>query len=170
MRTQLHWIEGPWLGRLAISSRPAGADWLEDGARAWRESGVDIVVSLLTDDEVAELGLTEEAKLCRALGLQFLAFPIVDRGVPSSRRATFEFSRKLDAALAQGKSVVIHCRQGVGRSGLLAACLLVLAGADPEAAFQRVSVARGVPAPETLEQSKWVMEFAHELAAPIPQQ
>jgi len=160
-------IEGPWLGQLAISSRPRGGDWLEDEVRSWRQSGLDVIVSLLTSDEAAELDLAPEAELCQAHGLQFLAFPIVDRGVPSSRRATLDFVRKLEHALNAGKSLVIHCRQGIGRSALIAACLLVLSGVDPETAFRRVSEARGHSVPETPEQRKWVMEFERAMAAPV---
>ncbi|MFQ5858481.1 MAG: hypothetical protein ACE5LU_23020 [Anaerolineae bacterium] len=75
--------------------------------------------------------------------------------------------RQLDDALAEGKHVAVHCRQGIGRSTLIAACLLVLAGVDPETAFQRVSAARGCAVPETSEQREWVIKFARELPAPI---
>ncbi len=58
MRTNLYWIDGPWLGRLAISPRPRGNDWLEDEVRGWKQAGVDVVMSLLTEDERVDLGLT----------------------------------------------------------------------------------------------------------------
>jgi protein-tyrosine phosphatase len=167
MRTELYWIDGPWLGHLAISSRPRGGDWLEDEVRSWRQDGIDVVVSLLTGDETTDLDLTQEAELCRVHGLQFLAFPIVDRSVPSSRRATLDFVEKLDNTLTEEKNVVIHCRQGIGRSALIAACLLVLTGMDPETAFQRVSAARGVSVPETPEQRDWVIEFSKKLATAV---
>lgn len=160
MRAEPYWIEGPWPGRLAILPRPRGGEWLEDEVRLWQQAGLDVIVSLLTSDEVAELGLAEEARLCQTYGLQFLSFPIVDRSVPSSRRATLDFIRRLKAALADGKSLAIQCRQGIGRSALIAACLLVLSGVDPETALQHVSAARGCPVPETSEQRQWVIGFA----------
>jgi predicted protein tyrosine phosphatase len=49
--------------------------------------------------------------------------------------ATLDFVRKLECFLADGKNVAIHCRQGIGRSALIAACVLV-AGVGPEAAAQ----------------------------------
>jgi protein-tyrosine phosphatase len=167
MRTKFHWIEGPWLGRLAISSRPRGGDWLEDEVRSWQQAGLDVIVSLLTGDEITDWELAQEEKLCQAHGLQFFAFPIVDRGVPSSRQAALDFVRKLEEALTEGKNLLIHCRQGIGRSALLAASLLVLSGMDPETAFRRLSAARGVSVPETPEQRKWVMDFARALAARV---
>ena len=54
---------------------------------------------------------------------------------------------------------------GIGRSGLLAASLLVSSGIEPEEAIRRVSVARGVSVPETVEQKKWVKDFADAAAA-----
>ncbi|MGH7449842.1 MAG: protein-tyrosine phosphatase family protein [bacterium] len=167
MRTEFYWIDGPWPGRLAISSRPRGGDWLEDEVRAWQQAGLDMIVSLLTDDEIADLDLAREAELCQRYDLQFFTFPIVDRSVPSSRRQTLDFVRKLNDALTEGKNLLIHCRQGIGRAALIAACLLILSGEDSETAFQRVSAARSVSVPETSEQRKWVIKFAQALSVPV---
>jgi protein-tyrosine phosphatase len=159
MRTELYWIAGPWQGGLAIFPRPRGGDWLEDEVRGWRAAGIDVVVSLLTSDEVAELDLAQEGSLCAAYGIDFQTFPIVDRSVPASRKATLEFVKKLARLLMKSKSIAIHCRQGIGRSALIAACLLVLSGTSPGEAFQRLSEARGCSVPETSEQRQWLMEF-----------
>ena len=165
-RTELYWIEGPWRGKLAILPRPRGGDWLEDEVRGWRAAGVDVVVSLLTSDEVADLDLAQEGGLCEAHGIDFRPFPIVDRSVPASRKATLEFVTKLAKLLTEGKSVAVHCRQGIGRSALLAACLLVAAGEEPETAFQHLSAARGCAVPETEEQQEWVKACAPALSVP----
>ncbi len=162
MRTELYWIEGPWQGKLAILPRPRGGDWLEDEVQGWRAAGVDVVVSLLTSDEVADFDLAQEGRSCEAHGIDFRPFPIVDRSVPASRKATLDFAKKLAKLLAEGKSVAIHCRQGIGRSALIAASLLVLAGIAPEAAFLRVSEGRGCSVPETPQQRQWLMEFAQD--------
>ena len=163
MKTVVPWIEGPWRGRLAILPRPRGGDWLEDEVRAWRLAGVDVIVSLLTNEEVDDLDLAQEGRLCHAKGIEFLSFPIVDRGVPS-QRATLDFLKKLELLVAGGTSIAIHCRQGIGRSALIVACLLVLGGINPEIAFRRVSAVRGCSVPETPDQRQWVIEFARELA------
>lgn len=80
-------IAGPWSGRLAIVPRPRGGDWLGEDVCSWQEAGLDVVVSLLTHDENTELELNREELLCRARGIQFYAYPIQDRGVPTSRKA-----------------------------------------------------------------------------------
>ena len=167
METALYWIEGPWPGRLAISSRPRGGDWLEDEVRSWRRANVDVIVSLLTSDEIVDLDLAQEAKFCQKYGLQFLSFPIIDRSVPPSRKAAANFLSKLDDALTEGKCLAVHCRQGIGRSALIAACLLVSSGVEPATAFQQITAARGVVVPETLEQRQWVKDFARDLAVKI---
>ena len=160
MRTTAYWIAGPWPGRLAIVPRPRGGDWLEEEVRSWQEAGLDVVVSLLTHAENTELELHQEALLCRARGVQFYAYPIPDRGVPVSRKATADLVQKLETTLGAGKSVAVHCRQGIGRSSLITALLLVSAGIDPEAALDQISQARGCAVPDTLEQSNWIKSFA----------
>ena len=160
MNPNLFPIAGPWRGRLAIAARPRGGDWLDDDIAALGIAGVNFLVSLLTSGEVAELGLSGEAQLSKAHGIQFLSFPIADRSVPVSAQSTLEFARKLEAALQEGKTVALHCRQGIGRSALLSGCLLVLSGLSPDAAFQAVSAGRGREVPETEEQRRWLTGFA----------
>src|SRR5262245_4404258 len=116
MRTELYWISGPWPGRLAIMPRPRGGDWLEDEIQSCARSGVDVVVSLLTREEQSDLNLSDEESLCRASGLDFVSFPIVDRSVPSSAEAFSEQIIKLAEQLAKGQTIAVHCRQGIGRA------------------------------------------------------
>jgi protein-tyrosine phosphatase len=145
--------------------RPRGGDWLEDEVLAWRRAGVDVVVSALTPEEVAELNLTAQAELSRTNGIEYLSFAMADRGAPTSAKATVELVRHLEDRLSAGKRVGIHCRQGVGRSALLAACLLAAAGVDVRAAFERIGAARGCPVPDTPEQREWVVKFARDFLA-----
>jgi len=167
MTPTLHWIRGRWAGRLAVSARPRGGDWLRDEVKGWRASGVDIVISLLTSDEVDDLDLNEEAARCQEEGIGFVSFPIADRAVPRSREETEKLLRNLEGYLAAGKTIVIHCRQGLGRSALIAAGLLVLGGTVLQEAFTRLSASRGSSVPETEEQRQWVEEFARDIA-PAP--
>jgi len=164
MWTELHWVDGPWPGKLAMSARPRGGDWLEDELSSWRRAGVNTVVSLLTSDEEQSLDLKKEAGLVKAQAMDFTSFPIPDRQVPSSQAALAGALDKINADLSSGKNVVIHCRQGIGRSGLVAACLLVTKGWDPSAAVEYVSAARSLPIPETAEQRRWIDQFAASLA------
>src|SRR5256886_15212490 len=113
MWTKLHWVSGPWHGRLAVASRPRGGDWLEDEIASWRRAGIDTVFSLLTPEEERDLELADEGHQVRAHGMKFVSFPIPDRQVPSSETELSAGLEKGDADLSSGKKVVVHCRQGI---------------------------------------------------------
>lgn len=164
MRTGQFWIDGPWPGRLAVSPRPRGGDWLADEIGSWKRDGIDVVLSLLTHDEEESLDLSAENEAMRIGGLTFLSLPIPDRQTPGSESELTSVLEQLNTPLESGKNVLVHCRQGVGRSGLVAACLLIAAGLDPAVAVNRVSAARGVPVPETEEQRKWIDHYAAVLS------
>jgi hypothetical protein len=165
MRARVHWIDRPLAGRLAIMARPRAGDWLEDEISGWRTEGVDVVLSLLEQEEVNELGLQQEAGLCREQGMEFLSFPIPDRGVPESLREAVALARALAREIDRGKAVAIHCRAGIGRSSLVAACALVCLGVDPAAAFEAIGEARGVSVPDTVGQRDWVTTFRDSAVA-----
>jgi protein-tyrosine phosphatase len=167
IKPDVYWIKGPGPGRLAILARPRGADWLEDEVEAWKEIGVDTVVSLLTRSEEVELSLTEESDLVRRSGLRFVNFPIPDYSVPRSQGATRQIVDELRDQLSRGNNVGIHCRQGIGRSSLVAACVLVALGESSGDAFSRIESARGVSVPDTTEQRNWVASFAQNVCEQI---
>ena len=160
MKPDIYWIPGPWVGKLAILGRPRGGDWLTDEVEGWREAGVQVVVSLLSAEETRELGLADEAHVVNVNGLNFISFPINDYNVPASEGAARQLVNDLEEMLAQGQNVGIHCRAGVGRSSLVAACLFVDHGEDSEISFQRIGTARGLAVPDTSAQRQWVSEFA----------
>lgn len=163
MSTKLYWVPGPWPGKLAIAPRPRGDDWLEDEINGWRLAGIDTVLSLLTSEEELDLDLTAEPNQVKQAGLSFLSLPIPDRRVPSSPSEAAPVLDNVDRELESGKTIVIHCRQGVGRSGMMAACLLVMRGKDPQSAVDEVERARGTAVPETDEQRRWIDLFAASL-------
>lgn len=167
MLTQLHLIAADWPGRLAIMPRPRGGDWLNDEVQAWRRAGVRGVVSLLDADEVRDLCLADEGTLCAANGLQFVSFPIPDRGVPASREAFAALIADIVQQLADGETLTVHCRQGIGRAATVAICALVAAGVEVETAVRRVSAARGCPVPETAGQREYVAAFAKSWTPPV---
>jgi len=169
MNPKLYWIDGPWPGKLAISARPRGGDWLEDEISGWRRAGVDAVVSLLTPQENRDLQLGEESDLARAHGLHFFSLPVEDRGVPVAWEAPSRVVANVGEMLRQGRSVAVHCRQGIGRSGMFAAALLIKGGSKPDDAFRIVGDARGLTVPETAEQREWVRRFAaREMPFAVP--
>lgn len=159
MRAQLYTVEALNPGKLSLMARPRGGEWLIDEVEALHAAGVDVLVSLLTPEEISELGLSEEAALCQEQGICYLSFPIQDRHIPSVRADALAFLERLSALLRGGQHIAIHCRMGIGRSALMAAGLLVLNGDTPQHAFEALSTARGQPVPETDGQRAWVVSL-----------
>ncbi len=162
MNPDLFWIPGPWSGRLAIITRPRGGDWLVDEVKGWRRAGIDMVVSLLEADEAAQLDLAREAEAAEASNIRFVSFPIPDRGTPASTTAALSLITVIADSLRNSKNVAVHCRQGIGRSGMIAAGVLVNSGINPEQAIETVSLARGQMIPETRGQRQWLKELPSE--------
>jgi protein-tyrosine phosphatase len=162
MQVRIYWFNDIESGGLGIMPRPRAGDWLEDEIHSLKMAGVDAVASLLEQEEITELDLAEERSLCESNGVLYLSFPIRDRSIPISRQDALTFARMLANLLQERKSVIIHCRQGVGRSALIAACVLVVTGISVDKAFERIENARGCSVPDTEEQHKWVVEVAQK--------
>jgi protein-tyrosine phosphatase len=92
--------------------------------------------------------------------MEFIAFPVPDGGVPASTREAMALAEAIVARLNEGKAVAVHCRAGIGRSSLIAACVLVLLGFAPGMAFDLIGKARGVRVPDTEGQRDWVDMFS----------
>ena len=156
MNPDLFWVSGPWRGKLAVVARPRGGDWLEDEASGWHRAGIDVVVSLLEQAEAADLGLAHEGDVAESNGVHFVSFPIPDRGVPASTPDALALLKEVAGALEEGKTVAVHCRQSIGRSGLIAVGVLMLSGIAVDKAIDVVSAARGQSIPETAAQLRWL--------------
>ena len=162
--TKLYWVDGPWTGKLALAARPRGGEWLQDEIAGWQSAGVNGVFSLLTPEEETNLDLELEQMEVESHNMRFLSFPIEDRQVPVSPSELSKALERLDNELKSGRNVVIHCRQGVGRTGLVASCLLINQGLDAQTAINRIQTARGVSIPETEGQRQWIDHYVAALA------
>jgi hypothetical protein len=119
MSAEIYWIEDVTDGRLAIVGRPRAGDWLSDEIMDWKSAGLTDVVSLLEEHEIRDLDLTREAEIAERVGLTFEKFSIPDRGVPASFESAHTLWNRLAAKISAGRSVGIHCRAGIWRSGLM---------------------------------------------------
>lgn len=72
------------------------------------------MISLLTVAENHELGLQNEQVLYEQHGIQFLAFPIINRSIPDSVWEAKQIVGKVVDLLRMGHNVGFHCRQSVG--------------------------------------------------------
>jgi protein-tyrosine phosphatase len=159
MKPTLFVIERDGPGRLATMACPRGGDWLDDEVEALQTEGVDVLVSVLTNSELAELQLSAEPELARQAGLTYISFPIPDRGAPEGAAAT-DLAGQLEERLTGGEFIVVHCRAGIGRSSLIAAAVLVREGLSPAEAWELISAARGLSVPDTEAQRAWLAAFA----------
>lgn len=166
MRTELFWIPTSFPGRLAIAPRPRGGDWLGDEMAAWREAGIETVVSHLEPSEAAEFDLQNEPAECEVHGINYLSFPIPDRDAPKSQSEFRDLVVGIVENLAAGRGVTIHCRQGIGRAGMTATAVLVAAGLNVNEAVARIASVRGRSVPETPAQRRWLDEFARDFLTP----
>ena len=127
-------------GKLAFGARPRSRADLD---------GFGLVISLLTDEEIAEVDLG---------WLEAVRLPIADRGCPPDRAIFTKAVEQASAALRRGEQVYVHCRAGIGRAGLFTACLLNHMGCQ-QPLWELLTAVRGVPVPDTDEQKEWVENY-----------
>lgn len=143
----------PWPrgGRLGLSRLPQAHSL--PMIRAW---GAALVVSATPTDEMATLGVEALPLALAEHAIGWRHMPIADFGAPSpSVEANWsQLSAELRGMLDAGHAILVHCRGGCGRSGMIAMRLLVDAGEAPDMALARVRAARPC-AVETAEQRAW---------------
>ena len=167
MQPELFLISRSGPGQLAIMARPRGGDQLKGDLAGLADAGVSILVSLLTDEEMDELGLGREEAAATAAGLEFLRLPTPDLGIPETM-STRTMAGILRSRLGGGAGVAIHCWAGIGRSSTLAAAVLVYEGRAPAEAWDLIGAARGMTVPETLGQRAFIERLAGVRPAEYP--
>ena len=144
-KTQPDAMTGPWDRDLNLDLQ-AIAEW-----------GGKVLVSLIEDHEFDMLGVEALPEYSRRHRIDWVHLPIQDGGIPTE---CFEAqwdteSVALRRRLLAGDSIVLHCKGGLGRTGMVAARLLVEMGVDPAEAIQQVRAARP-GAIETYDQERYV--------------
>jgi protein-tyrosine phosphatase len=157
MYSKIYWLHQlPNTARLGIMARPRGNDWLDHEIVQLKKQGTSVMVSLLESHEVAELGLSKQKEICIAHGIEYINFPIVDRSIPPAGGKIKDLIESLTDKINQGNSVVIHCRMGIGRSSIIAGCVLLKTGYRSNEVLTHISKIRGLKVPDTEEQEKWL--------------
>ena len=144
-------------GRIGLCRLPGRSGALAADVSAIVAWSPTIVVSLAEAAEMEALGAAGLPGRLEASGLRWRHFPIADFGAPepAAEDRWRALADELHGALDAGRRVLIHCRGGLGRSGMVAARLIVERGADAAEAIARVRADRP-GAVETEGQEVWV--------------
>lgn len=160
-----------WLvpGRLLVGAHPGARSRAQamDRLRRFLESGVTCFIDLTEPDETPSYEALLPFATPGGRRIEYLREPIVDHGVPAGRETMARILAMLDGALASDHIVYLHCRAGIGRSAMAAACWLAgragdtgralaqLADAWPQAAQSRF----WPRVPETEQQRRFVEDW-----------
>jgi hypothetical protein len=165
-----YWVlPGQFLaGGYPISSPDEGIARL--GLAAFLDAGFRTFFDLTRPDELpAYLPLLQEEAARLGVPITYHRKDIQDRGLPAhaQMRALLD---ELDAALAGGQGVYLHCWGGIGRTGLTVGCWLVRHGLTGEQALHRLNElyqtaeqSRFFPrSPETDAQVKFILNWTED--------
>nr|WP_232023915.1 cyclin-dependent kinase inhibitor 3 family protein [Sulfurivermis fontis] len=140
----------PSHGRIGITFCPGKHDRFAHTGAWERDLGLDLdviaawgarrVLTLVESAELVELKVPQLGHEIRQRGIEWRHLPIADYSVPG---AAFEQQwltegREIRTLLRNGQHVLVHCKGGLGRAGMIAARLLVELGMEPGEAIRSV--------------------------------
>lgn len=145
-------------GILAIAPVPGGGgDYREDLVHLadWKPA---LVISMTTQSEMAASGAADLGPDLQDAGTRWVHLPLADYTAPDLTHEDLwhDISRTALAALQGGGRVLVHCRGGCGRSGMVALRLMIEAGEAPDEALRRLRSIRPC-AVETDAQMRWAV-------------
>ncbi|GAB4113659.1 MAG: cyclin-dependent kinase inhibitor 3 family protein [Sandaracinaceae bacterium] len=146
-------------GITAAWNRNLDADLL----RLRDEYSTDLIVSLVEDHELDLLKIPGLHARALALGIATLRYPIRDVDVPTDMDHHAEVVNAILAWIQRGKTTVVHCRGGHGRTGLVVATVLVALGHSARDAIAATRAARAGTV-EVPAQERWVARYADVVA------
>ena len=121
--------------RMLAGEHPFGEDPLEaqDRFAGLRDAHIDYFIDL------TEIGERPAYQRLLHRSADYLRFPIVDCGLPESDEQMHRIQAAIRSALAGGRNLYIHCRAGIGRTGLAVGCYLAEQGLAGKAALQELN-------------------------------
>lgn len=121
--------------------------------------GCDVLVSLLEPHELTTFEIGRLPVATWQHGIEFWHYPITDARAPDDLAAVRVLVARILRTVAEGRTVVVHCLGGLGRTGTIAACALIGLHASPDRAIEMVRAERD-GAIETAEQEAFVGTFS----------
>ncbi len=155
-------------GKRGESLRYAGRVYRRDldaDLAALRAAGVRRLVLLIEDHELARWGDPQLVEIAERVGIEVLRRPMPDGGVPDRPEAMDEIVERIDEERGRGGGVAVACLGGVGRTGTVAACVLVRSGYEPDDAIAKVRLTRNPYCVESPTQQQFVRDYAARLTA-----
>lgn len=166
-------------GRVGMASCPGkqgrdvwGGHWsrdLEADVAALRDWGAHVVVTLVEDHELELLKVPQLGQAVQTAGMAWRHAPIPDMHAPDERFEALwpTLAAELTEILGRGGRVIVHCRAGLGRTGVVAALLAIELGDTPAQAIWRVRATRRRVI-ETPGQSHYVKHYRPVTRPPRP--
>lgn len=130
-----------------VQSSAATGVWARDldlDVQAIADWGAAAVLTLIEPHEIITLQVEGLGRAVERAHMDWLHAPIPDVSTPEAafEEAWVEIGEGLRDRLRVGFDIVVHCKGGLGRAGMIAARLLVELGVDPEEAIARVRAVR----------------------------
>jgi len=111
---EFYWVVPNKLGGM---QKPGLMTEIEEDLKIMKKLGVKVLVTL----QQTPL----DSNLLDQYDIEGLSFPIIDMGVPELED-TYKFVCKAVELIENGSSLIYHCKAGMGRTGTLLACNLLL--------------------------------------------
>jgi hypothetical protein len=122
-------------GRLLAGEYPIGVDYTDARARLarFREAGISSFIDLTEPRELPEY------RHLLPVYTKYMRSPIADTCVPASADQVLGLLSDIRASIEAKRPLYVHCRAGIGRTGLVVGCYLADQGGDGKAALKQLN-------------------------------
>lgn len=117
---------------------------LPEALTTLKAAGALALLTLMPADELRDQGAGQLAQHCREQGIEWFHLPVEDDKAPGTlfQVAWQHYGPRVRELLMSGADVAIHCKGGSGRTGLMAAQILIESGLPLEEAMRLVQALR----------------------------